>query len=243
MMRHILTQGSVDGFMGIETDDITNGGEIVEDVGQFAIPRELLVTLPIAEVGPDTKIIHIQQPGEGETFEAPMEENSTQDPIPTPAQDQRPTANQPMPGTSGVAQIHLGNAMEVEGTANPVSQRRPTQTLQRNQDDGAMAPKSTQAQPKKGFNTKNRKKKTQPQPPVEAEDTDPTLKERMTLLGEITELMKNSYAAKRNEMHVWGSYMGLKADRIPVGRSRDKVLVKVEELINEAIYEGQPPEE
>lgn len=65
----------------------------------------------------------------------------------------------------------------------------------------------------------------------------------MTLLGEITQLMKNLYGAKRNEMHVWGTYIGLKADRIPVGRSRDKLMVKVEQLMNEALYEGEPLEE
>lgn len=59
----------------------------------------------------------------------------------------------------------------------------------------------------------------------------------MTLLEEITQLMKTSYRSRRNEVEVWGQYMGLNAGRLPVGRWRDRVLMQVEELMNEALYD------
>lgn len=62
MIRQFLAPRAVDGFLDLGTDDISNAGEVVEDVGVFPIPRELLVTLPIAEVGPNTKIIHNPYP-------------------------------------------------------------------------------------------------------------------------------------------------------------------------------------
>lgn len=44
-------------------------------------------------------------------------------------------------------------------------------------------------------------------------------------------------------MHVWGTYIGLKAERVQAGKTRDELLVKVEQLMNKALYEGEASEE
>lgn len=246
VMRQYLTPGAVDGFLGInmeidETND-NNAQEGVQVDGVFPIPRELLVTMPIAEVRPDTKIIHINQPGQVQPAQANMDHNNTHNPTHIPTQAQRPTTPAPIPGTSGLTTTNNANNEE-EVMDVQAQDTHPTQSTQvrRTQHDEDGASNNIQVQPKKGYNTKNRK--TKQQNPVETQEVDPTVKERMTLLGEITELMKNTYGARRNEMHVWGTYIGLKAERVPAGRNRDKLLVKVENLMNEAIYGEETVEE
>lgn len=245
MMRQYLAPGAVDGFLGMdmgtdETNNNNNGEDEGQDAVVFPIPRELLVTLPIAEVGPNTKIIHINQPGQGTAAEGHMEVNNTENPARIPAKRQRPPT--PRPGTSGVATTNIAEeVMEVQENDTPLTQVPHGDDVQRTQHDVGGPPRNIQAKPKKGYNTKNKNTKTQN--PAEAQDVDPTLKDRMTLLGEITELMKNTYGARRNEMHVWGTYIGLKAERVPAGRGRDKLLVDVEKLMNEAIYGKETVEE
>lgn len=220
MLQQYLTPGGVDGFLGVgmETDANNNAEEVVQDAGFFPIPNELLLTLPIAEVGPNTKIIRINRP--------------------TGNKD----APEPMPGPSGVVATQVEeDVMEEHDSVPAITEPPQREQVQINQQDDGRVVENNQV-PKKGYNTKNRKKKTQ-STVAEKQPEDPTLKDRMTLLGEITELMKTSYGARRNEMHVWGTYIGLKADRLPAGKARDKVLVKVEELMNEALYEGETVEE
>lgn len=57
------------------------------------------------------------------------------------------------------------------------------------------------------------------------------------ILGEITQIIKESYGTCRNKVQVWGQYIGLKASRLCEGIRCDNVLVCVEEFINEAIHE------
>lgn len=115
---------------------------------------------------------------------------------------------------------------QIPATAPMASQRAPRDTFTVPRVPG---------QPKKGVNVKNRNAKN----PVEAEGAqqDPTLNERMSILGEITKLMKASYGTRQNEVEVWGQYIGLKAGRLREGRRRDRVLMQMEEMLNEALYD------
>lgn len=61
VLQRYLTPGAVDGFLGPGDDDNSASGFGGEDMGLFNIPQELLVTMPIAEVTPGTKIIHLGQ--------------------------------------------------------------------------------------------------------------------------------------------------------------------------------------
>lgn len=234
MMREYLTKGAMDGFLGIgmEVDDNSNAPAGGEGVGVYPIPRELLLTLPIAEVGPDTKIIHVNQPTQAkEGEETNVEPRNT----PAPANDPPRPVTTPQPGPSGVAPIRHGQvAMEVEEALAPIN-LDPTPLPIQKKDNGVMRRQENNAQqPKKGFLTKNRKNKAQNE--VEVQEVDVTLKERMTLLEEIKDLMKTSYGVRRNEVHVWATYIGLKAERIPAGKSRDKLLIRIEQMLNDEMY-------
>lgn len=244
MMRQLLTPGAMDGFLGMDMDmDTSNTSNApVPDGGQevavFPIPKELLVTLPIVEVGPNTKIIHINNPGQEETIHGNMNPNNT----PHPAQAQPNPIAEPVASTSGVAPMEVqGYSMEVADSVPPVTQHPKQVAPQNKQQQGGRAPVINQSVPKKGLNTKNRKGKQNPQ--VQPQDEDPTLRERMALLEQISQVIKNSHGARQNEMHAWGIYVGLKAERIPAGQNRDKLLVRIEQQMNAAIHGGDAPEE
>lgn len=241
MMREYLTQGAIDGFLGLdmEVDDNSNTGANGEGVGVYPIPRELLVNMPIADVGPNTKIIHVGPPTQNKNGQ---ETNVEPEIIQGPANDPPAPFATPQPGTSGVDPVHHAQVeMEVEENIAPINLAPTPVTTQKKDGTGMRLKENNQQQPKKGFLTKNRKTKVQND--VETQEEDGTLKERMTLLAEIKDLMKNSYGLRRNEVSVWATYIGLKAERLPAGKSRDKLLVRIEQMINDELYENDNFEE
>lgn len=159
--------------------------------------------MPIVHILPNTKIIHLGQAVQSIPA-GDVSQNQVAMPTvtaPTPAQ----------PSCSGMNTNEVQHqAMEVENAATgnnhadaatPVapatitaaapmqSQRAPRETF--------TAPRVL-VQPKKGVNTKNRQAK--PPGEVEGVQQDPTLNERMSILAEITKLMKASYGTRRNEV-------------------------------------------
>lgn len=240
VLQDHLTPGALDAFLaggmdgGMDPNEapLAIGGG--EEAGMFDIPNVLLVDMPIAEITPNTKILHLGKSNMAKTTEGTHQPNS--DTAPT-----APTSSQA--GPSGLQSRAVEEAMDVEHSTTPAttvaavtpatSAKIPGQAKQQQVQD-AQAGRSI-TRPKKGTNTKNNK--VNPQPAAQAEPQDETLNERMSLLQKITELMKASYGSRRNEMEVWGHYVGLKASRIPEGRKRDKMLVRVEELLNEATYD------
>lgn len=242
LLQEHLTPGALDAFLngGLDPDENSMGIDGGEEGGLFTIPKVLLVDMPIAEITPNTKIVHLGKP------DGPANIQS----VPQPMEDvYAPPPPEPRAGTSGVTLGPFHEAMEVEvevqatptpnlaASLNPVTPATVPGTTKNVQaripQEGKTMARST-AQPKKGTNIKNKKGNTKS--PTQADPTDDTVKERMSILKKITELMQASYGSRRNEMEVWGHYVGLKAGRLPVGRKRDKVLVRVEELLNEATY-------
>lgn len=233
VLSNFLAPGAVDAFLGVgmETEEMSNADEAGESVRTFDIPHELLQTYPIAEVGPNTKIIAINAPVH--TITKAMAEKEVTTPAPAQA------------GPSGIGQAGpsgIGNVNRQEEPMDVVNPSIQTAKQPQNaqQEEGGNNPQ-TQGAPKKGYVTKNRKGK--PEKQLETHHDDDTLKERISVLGEITNLMKNAYGARKNELHVWGNYIGLKAERVPEGKGRDKLLVKVEKLMNDAIYGENTVEE
>lgn len=212
-----------------DSNDVGDG----EDGGVFPIPKILFVDLPIADVTANTKILHLGKPGHTDDLQQEMVipvqgggmhplPNDNTDPPPPPA---------PQPGTSGATTPVT--TVDAVTPINPATIPGLVQKQQgTHQKEGRIFTRPLK-QPKKGTNTKN--KNVNPQPMAQAEPQDDTLKGRMSLLEKITQLMQ--------EMEVWGHYVGLKAGRIPVGRKRDKVLVRVEELLNDATYDDDEPDD
>lgn len=210
----------------------TEGGE---DAGLYNIPKIMLVDMPIAEITPDTRIVHLGRAENTNNMQIPPQTTKDIPPPPPPS---------PQAGTSGVQFGDIHEAMEVEVAINPTPNIAAiTPVTPANMPEASATRKVTKTQegtrttgpPKKGTNTKNKNVNKQPPPQPETGDVN----ERMSLLKKITELMQQSYGARRNEMEVWGHYIGLKAGKIPVGRKRDKVLVRVEELLNEAAFDEE----
>lgn len=240
VLQHYLTPGGVDGFLGVGMEPVedTMSMEGGEKAGYFNIPKELLVDMPIADVTANTRIIHLGFPGmANRTVLTPQPRENIEPPHP----------KSPRPGTSGVTTIHEQEAMDVEAAATAVTAVpavtpvNPANVPQVVEQQHAKIPHEGRAKarpqgpPKKGLNTKNRNVNAEPAPQGEAQDG--TLKERMSLLEKITDIMKSSYGSRRDEMEVWGHYIGLKARKIPEGRRRDRVLMNVEEMITEATYD------
>lgn len=61
VLQQYLTPGTVDDFLGVGMEMGENSCDtaVEEDAGLFAIPQELLVNMPIVDVPPNTKIIHL----------------------------------------------------------------------------------------------------------------------------------------------------------------------------------------
>lgn len=240
LLQQHLTPGALDAFLsgGLDPNENDMVIEGVEGAESYEIPKIMLVDMPIAEITPDTRIVHLGGPEN--INERNIQPQTTQYVLPPP----------PPPPQAGTSGLHLGDAheaMEVEAAINPTaSVAAVTPVTAANMPEGTenVRVKKPQegksmtgptGQPKKGTNTKN--KNANRQPPTQAEREDTIVNERMAMLKKITDLMQQSYGARRNEMEVWGHYVGIKAGRIPVGRKRDKVLLRVEELLSEATYD------
>lgn len=241
VLQQYLTPGALDGFLGVgmDADGNFSAAEGGENMGRFTIPDELLVKMPIAEVTPTTKIIHIGKATQPIPIVTATQSEQAIAPIPPPPNTQAgpshviATEPQHEPMDMDVA---TGTAIADAVTpktivAGPSTEGNQAEIIQ----PQASKIKKTRVQVKKGVNTKN--PKTKPQVEAQPEVEDDTLKDRMSILGEITRLMKASYGSRRNEVEVWGQYIGIKASRLSEGRRRDRVFMGVEELINEAIYE------
>lgn len=235
LLQEHLTPGALDAFLGggLDPNDNIMAGDGGEEPASFDIPNVMLVDMPIAALTPTTKIVHL---GKADNTKDVMNLSQPTDNI-VPPPPPSPSA-----GTSGVTVGGIHAAMEVEVAPTPT----PTLTAVTPVTTAAMpeTAKNNQVRPpmtrgpgqvKKGTNTKNRNTNTQPL--AQADANGDKVQERMSLLKKITDLMEASYGSRRNEMEVWGHYVGLKASRIPVGRKRDKMLVRVEELLNEATYD------
>lgn len=228
--------------MGMDDDENSNSILGGEEIGRFPIPSELLVNMPIADLTATTKIIHLGKPTEVITPANTLQLQESMAPICPP-----PTASpQAGPSVIGAHEVNPEH-MDLEGAATGATNAAamtpeapatvPSTIGQQPEKDAHDDPivKRPQIQPKKGKNTKNNKSK--PQVEDQPEEHDVTLKERMSVLGEITKLLKATYGSRRNEVEVWGQFIGLKASRLPEGRRRDRVLVRVEEILNDALYE------
>lgn len=182
MIRQFLAADDGADVVGVDMDvgDDTNTGEVANDARAFPIPRELLVTLPIVEVGANTKIIHINRPDVGKQPHINTDPDNTQNPTPTPARIQPLTTPEPRAGTSGVALTHVAERMmDLQDDLTPANQPPQHQQVPRNQAEERRPVQNNPVQPKKGYNTKNRKTKTQNAD--DTQDVDPTLQDRMKL--------------------------------------------------------------
>lgn len=239
LLQQYLTPGALDGFVRLGNEENSNSAVGGEDVGVFNIPNELLVDMPIVDVPPGTKIIHLGH-------------DTQVEPRTTTAIGQVATATVTIPapvvaGPSGLMNNDMEHEpMDTENAATgntPIIAATPSTVLPNTTTQpGDEATEMTNrprvlVRPKKGTVTKNRQTKTRVEPHG-VNEPDETLKERMNILAEITQLIKSSYGCRRNEIEVWGQYMGLKAGRLPVGTRRDRVLMQMEELLNEALYDA-----
>lgn len=242
-MEAYLAPGAIDGFIGVNCgdDEDRTQEEGDEQLGRYNIPVELLVDMPIVEVTKETRIIHVGKPTSGPGNEITVVTNA--EPQAGTSMQVEDIPSQPRAGTSG---INMGVEMVLEsntlGSVADASQSQIIVTNTTNPPVQVAAPKPT-AEPKKGYNTKNRKRNPAPEvttPPTE----DDTLQKRMDILGEIAEIVKRSNARQSmSELDVWGQYIGMKVARVEEGKARDKVLVDVEQRINRALYEGPSSEE
>lgn len=215
-----LAPGAIDAFLAAANaidDEVESNMET--QTGGYEVPKELLVTMPIADVPPGTIIIPLNNQKQRKSEGIP----------PKP-----PAPPEPAPGTSGVQpakpaqhQDVVHEDMEVETVTVPSESR--------------LARETSAAKPKKGTNVKNRKKVT-PTGNDETADED-TLPARMEMLKEIAEVIRNRTGPRRSEMELWGNYIGAKAERIPEGLVRDKVLLFVERNMNKAIHGERTDEE
>lgn len=239
-MNACMGPAAVDGFLGFGNEIADVADEQEEQIGVFNIPHELLLKLPIAEVASDTRIIALNPPVQNELGQVfPI---NTAGPAPRPSSacdgieaNVRPNNPQaPKPGTSGV-NVNAQEAMETD----QLPENRNDADTEHTPDESQPIPRRPPGVPKKGLNTKNRQKDILPVRPVPppTQDKEPTLQDRMEILHEIAGLVKNSKGrADMTEMQVWGQYMGLKACRLPEGRTRDEVLVEVEKVMNKGIH-------
>lgn len=242
-MEEYFAPGALDGFLGIDNntqEGETQVNEAGETVTTFNIPQVLLQTLPIVNLENDTRITALTT-----AVNANAHQNTEQGVV---------AQQEPQPGTSGVplpnpdedftlvveAQVPI--PVQEGGKATALGKKGNLNDIQVQ----PQAPNHGRVQPKKGLNTKNGPKKTQPQPqaahviPTPSTDKDDTGKTRLQLLSEIAGLIKS---AGNGEMEVWGQYIGLKAARLTPGPGRDETLIDVEKRINRALYDEKEMEE
>lgn len=235
-MEAYLAPGAIDGFVGMQVevgdDEDRTQEEEDEQLGRFKIPQELLVKMPIMEVTKDTRIIHITKPTPATGIEKTGVNIANPDPGPSRMEDLR---------TSGVNE----NVLMVCNTSTSVADASQSEVIVTNTTGAPVqvnAAKPTN-EPKKGYNTKNRKRNSPaeiPDPPVQ----DDSLRARMNILAEIADIVKRSNTRQSmSELDVWGQYIGMKVARVEGGRPRDEVLVDVERLINQAIHDRPASEE
>lgn len=215
-LEKYLAPGAINAFLegvkGAEREAIdgqTNG---------FAVPPELLVTMPIAHVTPGTVIIPVNNR---------LERNV------------EPTPSTSGLGTNTAVPVILDNHEDMEVETLQQTQHANTAQAPTNKDIPTQDPNTTSVstKPKKGYLTKNSKKTTPAQTNnPEAVVDDQTVQMRIQLLQEIAEIMRNKSGGKKNELELWSSYIGSKMERVPEGPVRDDVLVSVEKSINKAIH-------
>lgn len=245
-MNTYMGPAAVDGFLGFGNEMADASNEPTEHVGVFDIPQELLLKLPIAHVTRDTRIIALNPPTNNEA--GPLAPNNSQAPTPGPSHEQDqgdigPTEAQlPKPGTSG---LQVDIQMQAMPTVE-VAEKENVPIPNPNAVDSQDAPARPPGVPKKGLNTKNKKKEATPVRPVHPPppDDDTTLQDRMKVLQEIAEIVKKSHGkGDMTELEFWGNYMGKKVGRIPEGVRRDKVLFDVEKVVNEGLHGSWTQEE
>lgn len=149
-LDNYMGPAAIDGFLGVghEMMDVNDNDTVeaaMEGVMACDIPAELLVTLPIMDVPPGTKII-------------PM--NTT---TPIPAASSNPmeipnTSGETQPGTSGMQHITIGTL-----ETGPLEGARVIQSVPQATPSSMVKNPSV---PKKGFNMKNPGKKTQAKTPT-----------------------------------------------------------------------------
>lgn len=241
VMNAYMGPAAVDGFMGFGNEMTDVATEQQEQIGIFDIPREFLLKLPIAHVASDTRIIALNTLAQNDM--AQVGPNTTEAPTPGPSGvreemevDVRPNNPQAQkPGPSGVGLNNHIKGMETDEVPENRNVANPDPTQVEQQPN----PPRPQGVPKKGFNTKNKRKEDIPVCPLRppTQDNDATLQDRMNILQEIAELVRNSKGrADMTELQLWGQYMGMKAGRIPGGQTRDEVLVEVEKVMNKGIH-------
>lgn len=250
-MERFMGPAAIDGFLGAgnEIGDATS--EQDEQEGRFTIPTELLFQMPIAHVTESTRIIPVTKPVTGTSVViTPCEEF---EPLPGPSGMQAeanamvvevqdhvtalPEQNNITPAfNTNLTQADNNLSQTRKNLSNepPVgpTPKRAAPTSNPENSQGNMV--SVPTVPKKGYNVKNKKKVPNE---VEMSEKDDNVQRRLQVLGEIADIVKKS-GEKRNmtELDVWGQYIGLKVARVVEGCRRDKVLVKVENLINDAIH-------
>lgn len=240
-MNGYMGPAAIDGFLGFGNEMADVPIEENGKIGVFDIPHELLMKLPIAQVTSDTRIIALNPPVNHDMDQAIHNNNVTPEPGTSGTREEVQAdviANippAPKAGTSGTLDNRQIEAMETDHAPPMGTATNPDP----NQDESQPIPARQPGVPKKGFKTKNRNKETNPGRSVHPvnEDHEPTLQDRMNVLHEIADLVKNSKGrADMTEMQVWGQYMGIKACRLPEGRIRDEVLVEVERVMNKGIH-------
>lgn len=257
-MEKYMGPAAIDGFVGNGNEVVEDTSELDEQEGRFTIPLELLMQMPIANVTEDTRIIPLRkvrantstEANVGDGIEPQAGTSGVKAPANANEMDTQDTITDP-PVPNNTVPIPEKSVVKSNNPVTNAMKKTPNPTANLPNPKMALAAPNPQKPPgnivrsgnvpKKGYNTKNRKVH---QAEIEIPENDNGVQRRMELLGEIADIVRKS-AEKRNmtELDVWGHYMGLKVARVQEGRRRDKVLVKVEELVNDAIHDDMDMEE
>lgn len=245
-MEEYMGPAAIDGFVGVADEIDVETLEVDAQAGRYPIPPELLMQLSIADITKDTRIIHLTTGtviGSGD-----MSENGAGDPMPGPSGIENETRTMemdvpepimPVPDTSNTIPNPAGPSTEPEVTVQRPKANTlvPTVTVSvpnAKPSNQQFITKRVNALPKKGYNTKNKRNDIVEPLPQEKDDNVET---RLRVLSEIADIVKKS-GEKRNmsEFDVWGQYIGMKVARVEEAHVRDKVVIKVERIITEAIH-------